>query len=83
MISRMGLSPECEQSLLHICGDDPDKLTELTKTARIHGHRFSRYIHSIYVCACTVCVHINDTCTYIHVCKTMYTHVHHVGSTEE
>lgn len=43
MISRMGLSPECEQSLLHICHDDPDKLTELTKTARIHGHRFSRY----------------------------------------
>ena len=45
MVSRMGLSPECEQSLLHLCGDNPENLARLTKLARNHGHRFSRYVY--------------------------------------
>ena len=45
IISGVGLSPECEQSLLHTCVDDPEKLVDLTKLARSHGHHFSRYMY--------------------------------------
>ena len=40
--SGIGLSSDCEQSLLHVCRDDPRKLTHLAKLAISRGHHFSR-----------------------------------------